>query len=396
MNLKTKLNQLKAQAGSRSTSPAPSQQLSRLTIPHRVGNRRLSRKDLETSEITLAEHLQGELIGDGLLEIKKSIPLTIKHGNVDMRELRQHPQLPGDDSDQDRSNVYIDTETTGLSGGSGSLAFLIGFARLKYSAIQLTQFLITRFSSESEMLALFTRAIGNDERLTSYNGKSYDIPLLISRYRIHSLTHHFEQLPHLDLLHPTRRLFRNHWPDCRLATLESRLLGYRRYGDLPGSEAPAAWFSYLQQGRCEKLIKVVNHNRRDIISLVAAHTHLARATEEPDDYAADLYGLARWLAEHDAQRASQILGDRIARLDARSKHLLASLSQRNGDWHRACVLWKELANSGCPQAIERLAKYHEHISKDMKAAQGYCLQLPDSQSRAHRLQRLNRKVGMES
>jgi uncharacterized protein YprB with RNaseH-like and TPR domain len=361
-----------------------------------VGNQRHSQKDLETSEVILAKRLQGELISDGLIAIRKSIPLTTKLGNVDMRQLHQHPRLPGDDSEQNRSNVYIDTETTGLSGGSGSLAFLIGFARLKHSAIHLTQFLITRFSSESDMLAHFISAIGKDERLISYNGKSYDIPLLISRYRIHSLTHHFEQLPHLDLLHPTRRLFRGHWPDCRLTTLETRLLGYRRYDDLPGSEAPAAWFTYLQQGRCEKLIKVVNHNRRDIISLVAAHTHLAHATEEPDDYAADLYGLAHWLAEHDAQRASQILSGRIARLDARSKHLLARLSQRNGDWHRATALWKGLADSGCPLAIERLAKYHEHISKDIKTAHDYCLQLPDSQSRSHRLQRLNRKAGTGS
>ncbi|MES9938968.1 MAG: ribonuclease H-like domain-containing protein [Candidatus Thiodiazotropha sp. 6PLUC1] len=393
MNLKSKLNKLQTQAGGHNVSPLLSDQHKPLKIAHRVGRRHLPSKNLRTSEVTLAKRLRGELIADGLIIIRKRVPLSSMLGRIKLSTLKSHPQLPGDD-DYKLTNVYIDTETTGLSGGSGTLAFLIGFARLELSAIQLTQLLITRFSSESDMLVRFAESFQSDQRLVSYNGKSYDLPLLISRYRMQSQKHLFAQLPHLDLLHPTRRLFRSSWPDCRLTSLENRLLGYRRFDDLPGSEAPAAWFDYLQQGRCENLIRVVDHNQSDIVSLVAAHTQLANAIENPEHYGTDLYGLARWMADHDTVMACELLRGRKSELDEQSKRLLAHLLQKNGDWNSANTLWKELAKAGCPHAIERLAKYHEHISKDIGAAHYYCLQLPDCHARTHRLQRLNRKAGL--
>ncbi|MES9860023.1 MAG: ribonuclease H-like domain-containing protein [Candidatus Thiodiazotropha sp. LLP2] len=394
MNLKSKLNQLQTQAGSRNASAVLSDQHKRLKIPRRVGRQESPSNSSKTPETTLAKRLQGNLIDNGLIVIRKQIPLSSRLGRIKLNTLQPHPKLPGDDEEYRLTNVYIDTETTGLSGGSGTLAFLIGFAWLEASSIQLTQLLITRFSSEPEMLYQFENALQADQRLVSYNGKSYDLPLLISRYRMQSQTQQLDQLPHLDLLHPTRRLFRKSWPDCRLTSLENRLLGFRRLDDLPGSEAPAAWFDYLQRGRCENLIKVVDHNRSDIVSLVAAHTQLANAIENPEKYRTDLFGLARWMAEHDSFRACTILMDRRSRLDEQSKRLLAILLQKNGDRRSANSLWKELADSGCPYAIERLAKYHEHISKDISAAHYYCLQLPESYARTHRLHRLNRKAGI--
>lgn len=394
MNLKSKLNQLQTQAGVAAASPPRSDQNKSLKIPHRVGSRYPSVTRQITTDALLAKRLKGKLIVDGLILIQKCIPLSSKLGHIELSTLQRHPQLPGEGNESNLTNVYIDTETTGLSGGSGTLAFLIGFARIEATAIQVTQLLMTRFSGEAEMLSRFAKAVNPEERLVSYNGKSYDLPLLVSRYRMQSQTQHVDQLPHLDLLHPTRRLFRERWRDCRLTTLERRLLGFRRINDLPGAEAPAAWFAYLQQGHCENLIKVVDHNRSDIVSLVAAHSLLAKAVEYPDHFQTDLYGLARWLTEHDSFKACQILKDRMQQLDDRSKRLLAHLLQKQGDWRGANALWKALAESGCSEAIERLAKYHEHLSKNLEAAHYYCLQLPDSQARSHRLQRLNRKAGI--
>jgi hypothetical protein len=395
MNLKSKLNQLQKQAGSQASAPAPYLQQRTLKIPHRVGASAISSQHRNVSESTLAEHLKGELIADGLILIKNQIPLDSKLGCVELKDLQQYPHLPGDEKHQSIPNVYIDTETTGLSGGSGTLVFLIGYGRLGPSALHLSQLLMTRYSSESDMLEYFANAIRDDERLVSYNGKSYDIPLLRSRFRMQSLTHRFDQLRHLDLLHPTRCLFRTRWPDCRLSTLERRLLNYFRIDDLPGSEAPAAWFDYLKTGQVERLIKVAEHNRSDIVSLVVAHTLLTEATLDPDRYDIDLYSTARWIAKYDSMKACQLLQDRAAHLDERNKGFLAKLLQKRGDWNGATQIWKALAKSGCPDATERLAKYYEHIRKDILMAHHYCLLLPESHARLHRLRRLSRKVGIQ-
>ncbi|MCG7920996.1 MAG: ribonuclease H-like domain-containing protein [Candidatus Thiodiazotropha lotti] len=393
MTLKTRLSQLQSQAGGRQKAPTLSHQPNALKIPHRVGQPNRDSSHRPHSDSRLAEQLEGRLIAEGVIQIEKQIPLNSKLGAMQLSELQTAPQLPGDDR-VTLKNYYLDTETTGLSGGSGTLAFLIGYAWMERSAICLRQLLITRFSAETKMLEKIALGLETAERLVSYNGKSYDLPLLISRFRISSRKQQFDRLPHLDLLHPTRRLFRHHWPNCRLATLEQRLLGYHRVGDLPGSEAPAAWFDYLQRGSEQKLLKVVEHNQNDIVSLVAAHTELARITREPDRYDLDLYSLARWIGKFDREQACDLLRKRVEQADERSKGYLAHLLQKSGDWQGATQLWYQLAQNRCPEALEKLAKYHEHVSKDLEAARHYCRQLPDCQARTHRLRRLQRKADL--
>ncbi|MCG7993817.1 MAG: ribonuclease H-like domain-containing protein [Candidatus Thiodiazotropha taylori] len=393
MNLKTRLSQLQNQAGSRQNSPALSCQPNGLKIPHRVGQPNRDNNHRRHSDSRLAERLRGKLIDEGVIQIEKQIPLNSTHGAMPLSELQYAPQLPGDDNLK-LKNVYLDTETTGLSGGSGTLAFLIGYAWLERSAICLRQLLITRFSAEAQMLEQTASGLEAAERLVSYNGKSYDLPLLVSRFRINARKQNFDHLPHLDLLHATRRLFRHHWPNCRLTTLEQRLLGYYRVDDLPGSEAPAAWFDYLQRGAEQKLLKVVEHNQSDIISLLVAHTELARITRNPDHSDLDLYSLSRWIGEFDREQAYDLLRSRIDQADEKSKGYLAHLLQKSGDWQGATRLWQQLAQKRCPEALEKLAKYHEHVSKDLDAARYYCRQLPDCQARTHRLRRLQRKSGL--
>ncbi|MCG7900150.1 MAG: ribonuclease H-like domain-containing protein [Candidatus Thiodiazotropha weberae] len=393
MNLKTKLSRLQSQAGGRQNSPALSRQPNGLTIPHRVGQPNRDSNHKHHSDSRLAKQLQGKLIAEGVIQIEKQIPLNSKLGAIELSELQTAPQLPGDEHAK-LKNFYLDTETTGLSGGSGTLAFLIGYAWQERSAICLRQLVITRFSAEADMLEQFASGLEAAERLVSYNGKSYDLPLLISRFRISSRKQQIDRLPHLDLLHPTRRLFRHHWPNCRLTTLEQRLLGFYRVDDLPGSEAPAAWFDYLQRGSDQKLLKVVEHNQSDIVSLVVAHTELASIARNPDRCDLDLYSLARWIGEFDKEQACGLLRKRVEQTDEKSKGYLAHLLQKSGDWQGATQLWYQLAQNRYPEALEKLAKYHEHVSKDLDAARHYCRQLPDCQARTHRLRRLQRKADL--
>jgi hypothetical protein len=290
------------------------------------------------------------------------------------------------------AQVYIDTETTGLSGGSGTLAFLVGTAVVGDQAIEVTQFLLTRFAAEAALLSAFAASLPDAARLVSYNGKSYDLPLLLTRFRMQGLPCPVAGLPHTDLLHPVRRLFGNRWGDCRLLSVEKELLGFRRTDDLPGSEAPAAWFNWIRHGESDALIRVVEHNRQDIVSLAVAHSTLTQAVAEPLAFGVDIHALARWLAPGDEDGARELLLAHVGQLCDDGKRLLARLLRRVGDWRRAVALWESLAAAGCADSMECLAKYHEHISRDLAAAQRCCDLLPRSVRQQIRRQRIDNKL----
>jgi uncharacterized protein YprB with RNaseH-like and TPR domain len=397
MSLKSRLTRLQSQAGggfatagSQPTTNDLRQRLTRLAPERRQIPPDRHRPIL--SEQALVKRLGGEIIAEGLIHIRQRIPLSGHCGAIDLTQLESDPHLPGETLDDTRQGLYFDTETTGLAGGSGTLAFLLGSARLMAKSIELEQWLITRFAAEPAMLTAFANHLNPDCRLISYNGKRYDLPLLLTRYRLQALLPPFNDLPHLDLLHPVRRLFGRRWPDCRLMTLEQRLLGLSRRNDLPGAEAPAAWFDYVRQGDGDRLIRVVEHNRQDILSLVLAHRVLTKAIQRPSNYGIDLTALARWLIESEPTHAKRLLQTHYARLDDPGKRLLARLARREGDWQQAVRIWQELATKGCTESIERLAKYHEHISRDLAAARHYCELLPSETRHQHRRLRLAQKL----
>ncbi len=161
----------------------------------------------------------------------------------------------------------FDTETTGLAGGTGTRAFQIGVGDWHDGAFRVRQLTLTTLAAETAMLDEFARWLRPDDVLVSYNGKSYDAPLLATRYRLARRRSPLLGLPHLDLLYPVRRRYRGHWPNCRLATVERELLGVLREHDLPGSEAPRAWLEYLRGGSAVDLRRVGEHNRQDLRSL---------------------------------------------------------------------------------------------------------------------------------
>ena len=400
MKLKSRLSQLQSQAGgsvatklNEGTGDELRQRLARLRPEHR--SVQLSNARPGMSEQALAQQLGGKVIAEGLVHIRRQIPLSGRCGAVTLNDLEQQPRLPGETQDDARPGIYFDTETTGLSGGSGTLAFLIGSARLSPGTVELQQLLLTRFAAEPALLSAFANTLTTEDRLISYNGKSYDLPLLLTRYRMQALTQPFTDMPHLDLLHPVRRLLGRCWPDCRLITLEQRLLGLRRYNDLPGAEAPAAWFDYVRQGHGERLIQVVEHNRQDIISLVLAHRMLVKAIERPTSYGVDLTALARWQMQTDPEAARYLLQSHSNELDDEAKRLLGRLARRDGDWQQAVEIWQELATRGCTESLERLAKFHEHVSKDLISAQQYCTLLPSDTRHQQRQQRISKKLSAQ-
>lgn len=163
--------------------------------------------------------------------------------------------------------VCFDTETTGLAGGSGTRAFMIGAADWHDGGLRVRQLYLTQMAGEAAMLDTFASWLTDASVLVSYNGRSYDAPLLATRYRLARRANPLAGKPHVDLLHPVRRAYRGRWENCRLATIERQLLGIVREDDLPGAQAPAAWLAYLRYGVASRLMQVVEHNRQDVATL---------------------------------------------------------------------------------------------------------------------------------
>jgi uncharacterized protein YprB with RNaseH-like and TPR domain len=175
-----------------------------------------------------------------------------------------------------RRLLHFDTETTGLAGGTGTRAFMIGAADWHDGRFRIRQLTITSMAAETAMLRTFASWLADDTVLVSYNGKCYDSPLLKTRYRLARLPDPLTGLGHLDLLHPVRRHWKGQWENCRLATAERELLGVVREDDLPGSEAPAAWLTYLRGGSARNLRRVLAHNNQDLKSLAGVLLYMAR------------------------------------------------------------------------------------------------------------------------
>jgi len=171
--------------------------------------------------------------------------------------------------------LHFDTETTGLAGGTGTRAFMIGAADWVDGRFRIRQLTLTTMAAETAMLRTFAEWLSDDTVLVSYNGKCYDAPLLATRYRLARLPNPLAGLGHLDLLHPVRRHWKHQWENCRLATAERQLLGVVREDDLPGSEAPAAWLSYLRGGSARNLRRVAAHNAQDLKSLAGVLLRMA-------------------------------------------------------------------------------------------------------------------------
>ena len=173
-----------------------------------------------------------------------------------------------------RRLLCFDTETTGLAGGVGTRAFMIGVAAWKDDALTVRQLYLTAIAGERAMLQMFSDWLSPETILVSYNGKSYDAPLLKGRLRLNRVNHQLADLPHIDWLHPTRRVYKHHLPNCKLATIEREVLRIIREDDLPGSEAPAAWLAYLRGQSSVNLSRVLDHNRQDVITLMRLGDHL--------------------------------------------------------------------------------------------------------------------------
>jgi len=215
--------------------------------------------------------LPGDEIAPGLRLIESLLPCEPPPLRLETRFAKRENSIASQDV------LCFDTETTGLAGGTGTRAFMIGVARWIEGGLRVRQWCMTTLAAERALLAAFAAELRDETVLVSYNGRCYDAPLLATRLCLSKLPNPIPDCDHLDLLHPVRRRYRGRWENCRLATIERRVLGIVREDDLPGSEAPAAWLGYLRGGSACDLRRVFEHNRQDLASLATLLLHLESA-----------------------------------------------------------------------------------------------------------------------
>ena len=301
--------------------------------------------------------------------------LGVPDGELNGEALRLiAPGAPKEVSDP-RQWLFLDTETTGLAGGTGTYPFLIGIAWWEAGGLEIEQFFMRDYSEEhSVLLALADRMVERPV-LVSFNGKSCDWPLLETRYRMTRSIRAPVLRAHLDFLHAARSLWRLRIGSVRLAELELRVLGWNRGADMVSAMIPQIYFDYLHQGPPEPLVPIFHHNQMDLRGLAALATRILSLLGNPESQGYDgleLFGVSRICERRGhAQRARKLYEQSIARelpreTDRAARSSLARLAKREGDLELARGLWEGILGSSREglEAYEQLAIYYEHSARE--------------------------------
>ena len=275
--------------------------------------------------------------------------------------------------------VFLDTETTGLSGGTGTYVFMVGIGFFDSGHFVVRQFFMRHHAEEPAMLAALNADLGRFEAVVTFNGKAFDVPLLRTRFIQSRQRLALAAEPHLDVLHAARRFWRDRLESCSLGTIEAEMLGHRRTRDVPSWMIPELYFRYVRGGDARPMARVFAHNLDDILSLTAVTCRLGRALGRPtpDDDAHDLFAVARTYEDlglwDDACACYELALEAGRGLPVRPAIAAryAGLCKRSGRSERAVQLWRRLALSGmqaCEPYVE-LAKHYEHRERDYAAAQ---------------------------
>jgi len=361
-----------------------------------------------------------EAEGGPVLVVRRRFDLGYRHGSRALAESRELPQeslgvLARADAlaPDGRRLLYLDTETTGLAGGTGTYVFLVGAGFFDGEAFEVRQYFMRDLDDEPALLAALDALFRQFDGLVTYNGAGFDLPLLETRFVL-ARRRFPDQVFHLDLLGAARRLWSGWLADCRLGTVEQHVLRVMREDDLAGALIPSVYFDYLRRKQPGALPRVFDHNRNDVLSLAAltgwVSAAVARAPE-PDLHPEELAGLGRLWEPADTERGLacyRMALDRGLPSPWRERLLLrlAAIEKRRTRWDEARALWEAAIATERTfdrRPWEEIAKLHEHRRCDPDAARAVVEEALARAGRAgapesvlaaleHRLSRLTRRL----
>ena len=290
MDLKERLNRLTSVSKLTPTQPSPfegegeggvdlRQRLDRLLEPQKAYRKK--------AVFPIEQLVKGEVIstpeGETFLT-KEYFPSHFRYGEMALGDIHNLPTYPAhlllkDERFKEldfRRALFLDTETTGLAGGTGTFAFMVGLGFFEEDQFSIHQFFMRDYSEEKASLSLIKDMLESFQFLVTFNGRQYDIPLLETRFILSRILSTIREMPNFDLLYPSRKIWKGAYENCRLVTLESQLLGVERTDDIPSEWIPYLYFDYIQTGDARKIYQVFYHNQMDILSMVglAGRIHL--------------------------------------------------------------------------------------------------------------------------
>jgi uncharacterized protein len=334
----------------------------------------------------LAEILQAKTLNNSFgehLSVRKwfseAIGCEPPEGSVDAEALRLlAPGACAEVSDP-RQWLFLDTETTGLMGGTGTYPFLVGIAWWDAGGLEVEQFFMRELSEEHALLLTLAERMAERPVLVTFNGKSFDWPLLETRYRMTRKIRPAAPRAHLDFLHPARNLWRLRLGSVRLAELEKHVLGWNRGADLISEMIPQFYFDYLRGGSPEPLVQIFLHNQMDLRGLAGLASRIVAVLADPQTGGTDgleLFGVSRICERRgDAARARKHYAQSLdaalpADTDRAARRSLARLAKLQGDLPLALKLWESILGGSREglEAYKQLAIHYERQAREPQRA----------------------------
>ena len=277
--------------------------------------------------------------------------------------------------------IFLDTETTGLAGGAGTYIFLVGVGYFEGDQFCVRQYFMRDYNEERALLSALNDLLSNFKAVVTYNGKTFDLPLMESRYIMSGMKMGLENPYHFDLLYPARRLWKRRLESCSLSTVEREILKVIRDDDVPGYLIPEIYFRYLRTKDARALKQVFEHNLQDILSLVALVSRMCFLVEDPlnnTEYGMDIFSIGKMFDEEKKYGQSihyytEALKHNLAEEEVLEILRLASFAhKRQEKWEEAEKIWREIIERNREYIYypyEELAKYYEHHLKDYQKAE---------------------------
>ena len=347
--------------------------------------RRVDAAAPQTPETDL-DHLLNGFEQDGCYLVETQYPMADSHGSVQLKRLWEIPaaalSIAGKNENLLRLDLkkalFVDTETTGLSGGSGTLAFLVGVGFFEEEQFVVRQYFLRQPHEEAAMLAALHEQVSKCSGLVTFNGKSYDIPLIQTRSILNRKTIDFDSRPHFDVLHAARRIWKDSFQDCSLTNLEYKVLGLSRTEDVPGQLIPYLYFDFVRTGNTDLLKEVFAHNRQDIVTTAALLIYLCELIQSPFKRNAttqELRKVGKLYREVGELSASADLFKKLIEKNRASNslddHLALGFCYKSQRLHdEAAKVWESTIDQFAfhPMPYIELAKHCEHRLRDYARA----------------------------